>query len=331
MAEADEVDWDPADCNIVKNEWRPGVLELLGAAVDFSQYKRERTFRFVHLFSGTKDILKEAILEEAGKEGLKVEVESYDKEGPNKDDLGADKPYVDLVASADTIDGFHSGFPCSSFSRVRHREGGGPPPVRDRASPYGLESNDQSQQAEADRGTVLAVRSTIISAEVLESQRRCKVGECATLENPPGSESGPDLPAWELPEVAEFMRKYKCVTAEFNSCRYMEGKERWWKPAKWGGRLQGLEDLSGRCQCPNWVSHVTLTGKSKTASAAAYPKALCSKYAKLVVKIFKQNLQLEWWRFAYQMKKDEVSKLQINWMKCREDKTPPPVKKVGRA
>ena len=181
MAETDEVDWDPADCAIIEKEWRPGVLELLRNAVDFSQFKRERTFRFVHLFSGPKDILKEAILEEAGKEGLKVEVESYDKEGPNKDDLGADKPYVDLVASADSIDGFHSGFPCSSFSRVRHREGGGPPPVRDRASPYGLESNDQGQQAEADRGTVLAVRSTIIGAEVLENQRKCKMGERATF------------------------------------------------------------------------------------------------------------------------------------------------------
>ena len=105
----------------------------------------------------------------------------------------------------------------------------------------------------------------------------------------------------------------------------MEGKDRWWKPAKWGGRLQGLEELSGRCQCPNWVNHVPLTGKSKTSSAAAYPKLLCSKYAKLVIKVFKQNLQLEWWRFAFQIKKAEVSKLQMNWIKSREDKTPPPV------
>ena len=211
MVDADEVDWDPDDVTVVKNEWRPGVLELLNSASDFSQFKKDRCFRFVHLFSGPKDILKEAFLEEVAKEGLNLAVESYDKEAPSRDDLAVDKPYVELMATTDTIDGFHSGFPCSSFSRVRHREGGGPGPVRDRTAPYGLESNDADQQAEADRGTVLAVRSTILGAEVLDHHRKRKVGEYATLENPPGSENGPDLPAWELPEIAEFLLKYKCV------------------------------------------------------------------------------------------------------------------------
>ena len=318
------MDWDPDDIQVVKQEWGPGILEILNNAEDFSQYKRERVFRFVHLFSGPVDHLKEALLAEASKEGLNVKVESYDKEAKSKDDLMADTPYVELVASADSVDGYHAGFPCGSYSRVRHREGG-PPPVRDRAAPYGLATNSKLQQAEADRGTVLAVRSSILAAVVLDNQRKKKLGECATLENPPGSSDGPDLPAWELPEVATFMDKYKAVIAEFNTCRYMGGKSRWWKPAKWGGRLQGLEDLSGKCQCPGWVSHEPLTGKSKTALAAAYPKMLCEKYAKLVIKTFKQNLQLEWWRFAYQAKKSELSKLQKNWIKSREDKTPAPV------
>ena len=320
----EEPDWDPDEVQVVKSEWKPGVLEKLNAAENFSQYKLAREFLFVHLFSGPKDHLKEALLAEAAKEGLRIKVESYDKEAQDGADLTADKPYVDLVANSDSIDGYHAGFPCGSFSRVRHREGG-PPPVRDRSAPYGRAENNAAQQQEADRGTVLAVRSSILAAEVLDNQRKQRLGECATLENPPGSSNGPDLPAWELPEVAEFMDKFKGVVAEFNTCRYMDGKNRWWKPAKWGGRLQGLEELSGKCQCPSWVNHEALTGKSKTALAAAYPALLCEKYAKLVIRVFKQNLQLEWWRFAYQSKKSEVSKLQVKWMRSKEEKTPAPV------
>ena len=151
------------------------------------------------------------------------------------------------------------------------------------------------------------------------------MGEVATLENPPGSETGPDLPAWELAELQEFLTKYEAQKADFNSCIHMEGKQRWWKPARWAGRLQGLESLSGKCQCPSWVSHITLLGKNRTSAAAEYPETLAKKYAALVVKVFKQNLQLEFWRYKMQSKEQELSQLQLNWMKSREAKTPPPV------
>ena len=189
-------------------------------------------------------------------------------------------------------------------------------------TPY---SNHERQQKEADKGTILAVRSTILAAKTLDRQRAKRVGEVATLENPPGSDNGPDVPAWELPELKQFLEKYEAQYANFNSCIHMEGKNRWWKPAKWAGRLQGLETLSGKCQCPSWVSHVTLLGKDRTAEAAVYPVGLANKYAALVVKVFKQNVQLEFWRYRMQTKAQELSQLQMNWMKSREAKTPPPV------
>ena len=320
----EEPDWGPDDEVVLEGEWNPRALQLLKGNPSFAQYKDQRTFRFVHLFSGAKDMLKTALEMEGKKEGIKIEVESYDRDGPAAHDLAADSPYEDIVNSVDTIDGVHSGFPCGSFSMVRSKEGG-PPPVRSREWPYGFPSNSERQQKEADRGTVLAVRSTIVASKVLDKHRVRKVGEVATLENPPGTEEGPDIPAWELPEVKRFLEQYEAVQANFNSCIHMKGASRWWKPARWAGRLQGLESLSGKCQCPSWVSHVTLLGKNRTSEAAAYPEMLAQKYAALVVKVFKQNLQLEFWRYKMQTKAMELSQIQINWMKSRESKTPPPV------
>ena len=170
-------------------------------------------------------------------------VESFDKLSGGHD-LAADRPYLDLMEELDEVDGSHCGFPCGSFSMVRSKQGG-PPPVRSRQWPYGLPDNTPAQQAEADRGTVLAVRSSLLSAKLLDSQRRRRMGEVATLENPPGSETGPDLPAWELAELQEFLTKYEAQKADFNSCIHMEGKQRWWKPARWAGRLQGWSPCQG--------------------------------------------------------------------------------------
>ena len=325
MDDGEEPDWGPDDEVVLEGEWNPKALRILKGNPDYAKYKAERTFRFVHLFSGPKDVLKMALQAEAKKEGIAVQVESYDKLAEGAHDLAADNPYGEILESVDTIDGMHAGFPCGSFSMVRSKEGG-PPPVRSRQWPYGLPSNDTMQQKEADRGTVLAVRATIVAAKTLDQQRTRKVGEVATLENPPGSESGPDVPAWELPEVKQFLEKYQAQQANFNSCIHMDGANRWWKPARWAGRLQGIESLSGKCKCPSWVSHVTLLGKNRTAEAAVYPEKLAKKYAELVVKVFKQNLQLEFWRFKMQTKAQELSQLQLNWMKSREAKTPPPVK-----
>ena len=62
---------------------------------------------------------------------MKVSVESYDKLGVGGHDLAADHPFLDLVDTANEIDGFHSGFPRSRVSAVRSREGG---PVRSRVA-----------------------------------------------------------------------------------------------------------------------------------------------------------------------------------------------------
>ena len=107
------------------------------------------------------------------------------------------------------------------FQMVRHRPGG-PPPVRNLEWIYGLPSNSVQQQDEADRGSVFAIRTTQTLGEIIQSQRRRKVPEAATLENPPGSESQTEGSMWALPETADFMERFDCAKAWFNTCAYQQ-------------------------------------------------------------------------------------------------------------
>ena len=49
--EEEAVVWDPDEVNVIQGEWHPQALELLKNTGDFAQYKAQREFKFVHLFS----------------------------------------------------------------------------------------------------------------------------------------------------------------------------------------------------------------------------------------------------------------------------------------
>lgn len=180
------------------------VQEALDKAKDFGEFRDLRTFVFVHYFSGPEDKLAEAIVRTAEKAGLKVEVISLDIKIDKNADLSKLEVYELWEARVEQgeLDGSHAGFPCGSFSRVRWVPGEGlPPPVRSLEEIYGLSSNDESQQREADRGTLLASRSAWLMQKQVKSQRDRGVPEVATLENPPGSKDQHEGPAWKLPEL----------------------------------------------------------------------------------------------------------------------------------
>ena len=120
MVDEELPDWDPPDVSIVEGEWNPRALKLLKEGRDFAKYKAEGVFRFLHLFSRPKDVLKGALESEAKKEGIRIQVESFDK--LDSGDLAADQPYLGLMEELDEVDGSHCGFPCGSFRMVK--EGG---------------------------------------------------------------------------------------------------------------------------------------------------------------------------------------------------------------
>ena len=311
------------------------VRKALEKSSSFAEFKKNRLFVFIHMFSGKEDVLGKEITRQAEAEGLDVYIVNLDKLTDESFDLSKDQPYCDILEDArgGEYDGGHAGPPCGSFSMARYNEGHGPPPVRSLAEIYGLSSNSPRQQAEADEGTILFVRSLQVIGEIIQSQRMRKVPECGTVENPPGSSSQKEGPAWRLPESEEWMEEFQAEVAQFNTCAYqMKEQRRWWKMAQFAGRLEGLGTLRRKCSCIKGFKHEALIGKSRTSEAARYPQELVQEYAKMVIRNFKATLNLEWWRGQELIKKKELNAAQQRWIKSKEKTTtnpPVPDKAMG--
>ena len=301
--------------------WMPErVKKALEGGDNFEAFRRARKFRYLHAFSGPVDILAKQIAEECKRERLEFEAVSLDRKTDRTLDLSKVAAYQELGRRIDEgeFDGFHGGFPCSSFSMARYnRPDRGPPPVRSGAELYGLSTNNRAQQREADLGTLMASQCSWLCERQVKSCRRRGVPEVATLENPPGTkESGS---AWQLQELVDVMNRINGMAVEFNTCSYQsKRRERWYKPSRWAGKLDGLTGLARVCRCPNWVVHTPLVGKSRTEEAGAYPEELCQEVAKRIVACWKKTLNLEWWRHLASERACEVSSLQKAWLRNEE-------------
>ena len=76
--------------------WVPErVSEALRASSTFKEFMEKRRFNFVHLFSGERDVLGEAIKEMAGLQGIQVRGVALDK--LTGTDLGAAQPFNDFL------------------------------------------------------------------------------------------------------------------------------------------------------------------------------------------------------------------------------------------
>ena len=139
--------------------------------------------------------------------GVEVEVVNRDLEHDGSN-LLHDEPYKsDLQqAKAGESHGFHSGFRCSSFSRVRFRPGG-PPPVRDRKHLYGFPSNSAKQAAEAEDGNAMVRRSVEMCEAMAEGANTRRGPYTATLENPDDPGKDPYPSAWLFEEITAWLGK----------------------------------------------------------------------------------------------------------------------------
>ena len=298
------------------------VRLALEEAKDFEDYRRLREFRFLHMYSGPVDILSKEVEAEAAKQRLRVKCTGLDKK---VDDIDLATVRSHTVLRDEVRDGewdaTHAGFPCGSFSRVRHNAAPGMPgPVRDGQNIYGLETNTVQQQDEADKGTMMATQAAWIMEEQVNSCKRRKVPPAATLENPPGDQRCGS--AWQLPEIRIVMDSTKASVAQYNTCAFQsKSKVRWYKPGQFVGRLEGLDQIARICRCPSWVSHQSLVGKQRTEAAGEYPVELANIIAKNIVATWKRTLSLEFWRHRLAVKQDEVSELQKKWVVNEEKRT----------
>ena len=146
----------------------------------------------MHHYCGKEDKLGLRLQVEASNESMKVDVISIDKE--NGYDLRADVPFKAHLEQAGEgrIDGYHSGFPCTTFSRLRWRQSPGlPGPVRSVDFPYGCRDLDERRKKEADDGTIMMAHSSLMVGEQYKADRFMAVGGFSTLENPPIRGGGP--------------------------------------------------------------------------------------------------------------------------------------------
>jgi hypothetical protein len=108
--------------------WIPDrVKRALQRSSTFDEFRKNRPFRYLHMFSGEKDQLGESIKKEAKAARLEVYVESLDRKRDSEVNLASHTTYdeIDKSVTEGEWDGYHSGFPCSSFSRVRWRDSPG--------------------------------------------------------------------------------------------------------------------------------------------------------------------------------------------------------------
>ena len=272
-------------------------IHVKGDYLTYEEFLKVRKFIFVHHFSGPVDKLSEAVRAEAERAGLMVETFSADLElGQN---LMDDEPYKThrLAASKGKIDGYHSGFPCTTFTKLRWRPCPGMPgPVRSKEHPYGFPDLNVREEEECRVGTVLMARTTVMVDAMYKADRFIKVPCFATVENPPPSEVESHISAWHMPEMVALVDKvpdWKC--AHFNTCAYQSNLEpgtRHYKPQMIGRNLPGIEALNRSCQCGH-RPHEPVVGKERSKKSAEYPDEFCAAYAVLAVRHFTKMAQAE--------------------------------------
>ena len=295
--------------------------EFNGKLMTLEVYTMKRRFNFLHMYAGVRDPLCKAIDEEAKRHRMKVSLFSAEKE--NGVDLLEEEPYLDFLKKAKEgfWDGMHSGFPCTSFSRLRWREAEGyPGPVRSKSHPYGLPGLSTYRQAEADEGTLHASRSVHMADKIISSRPEDKLRPFATLENPPPTDHAEHLSAWELPEVADLFEKYQKENfqlASFPTCAYQPHLDfglRIYKPQMFGGTLPGISSLRSRCVCGD-AGHIPVVGKERSAASGEYPEDLCKQYARLVIRQFQRMAKAEFYT-----KRQEDLRKEVDDLKRRSQK-----------
>ena len=258
---------------------REEKAEFEGKTLTLKEYILRRRFFFLHLYSGPHDPLGQEIERAAKKRRMKVTVESFDKEKDGAN-LLAEEPFGGLLKEAKEgkWDGYHAGFPCTSFSRLRwNPREGYPGPCRSRDSPYGLSTNTAALQAECDEGTIHASRSLLMGDAIMSARPGDRIKPSVTFENPPPSDHPHHCSAWELPEVAAAVEKLGLTKVTFTSCFFQKSVElgrRTFKPQMFAGSLLGIRSMVGECPCGK-APHIPVIGKKRSVESGHYSRGLC--------------------------------------------------------
>eukprot|EP00435_Cladocopium_sp_Y103_P074084 s120_g46.t1 len=291
-------------------------IHVKGDKLTFEEYLKVRKFIFLHHFSGQTDNLSKAVSEECEKIGIQVETTSVDLSRGH--DLMREEPYRSHKRAAEdgVLDGYHAGFPCNTFTKLRWREAPGlPKPLRSKQFPYGFRHLDPKEKTECNVGTILMARAVGLAEAVFKADRFMRVPSFVTLENPPPSDHPEHISAWHMPELVELVDKisdWKC--AHFNTCAYESNiplGAKHYKPQMLGGTLQNVDALNRTCQCGN-RPHEPIIGKDRSSKSAAYPEEFCRAYGELAAKHFMNMARAEFLEGRLKLLSDRIDYLKVN-------------------
>ncbi len=307
-----------------KREVPKDKIHVEGEYLDFEGYCKARPFIFVHHFSGKEDRLSQALKDEADKLGLTVNTYSADIARGN--DLGEEQPFKSHHHGAfmADVDGYHSGFPCNTYSKLRWRPlAGHPGPLRSKEEPYGFSTLSRAQKIECDKGTIYMARSVDMVKAMEEGHKDMVVKGFSTLENPPPSDHPKHISAWHMPELYQLVNRLPhWESAHFNTCAYEEDLEvgsRHYKPQLVGGTLPGIGGLRRDCGCGG-APHEPIVGKEKSARAAAYPESFCRAYGKLAAAHFQRMARSEFLEGRRELLRGSIEKRKRAIQRIEESK-----------
>ena len=99
---------------------------------------------------------------------------------------GATEPYRWHLeyAKQGRIHGYHAGFPCNTYTKLRWRPARDMPgPLRSKLYPHGFPSLSEAKKKECDQGTLFMALSANMVRAIREADKNVKVPSFATLED----------------------------------------------------------------------------------------------------------------------------------------------------
>jgi hypothetical protein len=256
-----------------------------------------RIFRFIHFYAGfrRKEDLEWWLIELAIPEEFILEVYSVD--------LAID-PLLDMskVENVKRLnDGCREGYfaaggggpPCSSWTRSRHKNDGGPRPLRWRHELWGrtdvvLTANEQQK--------------VLLGNSLLEAMISCfysllAVGGMGFLEHPDDPGVAPYPSIWVTDLLMGFAKEAKANFFILDQCQYGQACQKKTRIMMFGLRQSGEAMAKKLMQkkCTHQKHALVLSGKNelgqwKTSAAQVYPSGLCQALAKTIITNFMEMM-----------------------------------------
>ena len=264
-----------------------------------------RSLRVLYLFSGVsrRASIAESLKDLCTKDGFGLEFHDVDIHvGGSAHDLLASDVQETYMANihAGEYDVVILSPPCGSWSRANWANNDGPPPCRDRQSPWGFADNSAGQRGRAERGnefvhfSIRAIQTAAL-ARAQGHQVRCLLEHPEDLGRVGRQSFHQGVPAsiWQLPDLRSAFGDAKAVSVAGWQCQF-PGVD-YSKPTRLFSDIPGIEGFgrvgwpimdandNSRGPLPRYCghSHGTATigrnadGGYNVSPTAAYPEPMC--------------------------------------------------------